>query len=467
MSAPMNSFADLCVVCNDKAIGNHYGTRSCNGCKGFFRRSVWQNLQYTCRFSGNCKIDKDHRNSCRACRFKKCLSDGMRPEAIQNERDRIGSTKRNRKRTLPPHLGGNSPLATYEGSAAGSPEERNSESDDAASTPSTSTFGAQQLTANLNAQSNGANANRQLIEALLEIERTYEANHDFNSKPLSSRQHVIQILITWSNSLHPLFDLPFNDKVHLLKSCTPAFTLLHVLQKSVNNAGTLTMPDSVTKLPLSAFYADPVVNTLLQRLIDELLVPLRREQRSECEFATLKALLLLNPELSGLSVMSRDRIRESRDSVLRALFGFLSSTYNVVDASVRLSSLLMLIPALVTTGQSLTENQTLCPLFGLTDSTPIVQPPVVSTHSSTTEQLLKAIVSTKDSQMTNSSDLLNREAANFLAAQLFASDPHRQAQQSSGFPTSTTSSPPLENPLNFSTLPMFSNSQFPVKVFMS
>ncbi|VDL70320.1 unnamed protein product [Nippostrongylus brasiliensis] len=91
--------SDLCVVCGDKAIGKHYGAVACNGCKGFFRRSVFQNLQYTCRFEKNCSIDKDHRNACRFCRFQKCLADGMRPEAIQNERDRIGSTKR-RKRSM-------------------------------------------------------------------------------------------------------------------------------------------------------------------------------------------------------------------------------------------------------------------------------------------------------------------------------------------------------------------------------
>uniref|UniRef100_A0A0R3RME3 Nuclear receptor domain-containing protein n=1 Tax=Elaeophora elaphi TaxID=1147741 RepID=A0A0R3RME3_9BILA len=71
---------DFCVVCGDKAIGKHYGAVACNGCKGFFRRSVWQNLQYTCRFSKQCNIDKDHRNACRYCRFQKCLADGMKPE---------------------------------------------------------------------------------------------------------------------------------------------------------------------------------------------------------------------------------------------------------------------------------------------------------------------------------------------------------------------------------------------------
>ncbi|TTR36201.1 Hepatocyte nuclear factor 4-beta [Bagarius yarrelli] len=56
--------ASLCSICADKATGKHYGAFSCDGCKGFFRRSVRKNHAYTCRA-------------------------GMRKEAVQNERDRI------------------------------------------------------------------------------------------------------------------------------------------------------------------------------------------------------------------------------------------------------------------------------------------------------------------------------------------------------------------------------------------
>ncbi|KAK7891316.1 hypothetical protein WMY93_023279 [Mugilogobius chulae] len=55
---------EYCVVCGDKASGRHYGAVSCEGCKGFFKRSIRKNLVYTCRGSGECAINKLHRNRC-------------------------------------------------------------------------------------------------------------------------------------------------------------------------------------------------------------------------------------------------------------------------------------------------------------------------------------------------------------------------------------------------------------------
>ena len=39
----------MCTICGDKASGKHYGIYSCEGCKGFFKRTVRKELSYACR----------------------------------------------------------------------------------------------------------------------------------------------------------------------------------------------------------------------------------------------------------------------------------------------------------------------------------------------------------------------------------------------------------------------------------
>lgn len=73
-----------CVICGDKATGNHYGVTSCEGCKGFFKRTVQNKKVYTCRnLSKDCPIDKRHRNRCQFCRYQKCINAGMLKEGTK------------------------------------------------------------------------------------------------------------------------------------------------------------------------------------------------------------------------------------------------------------------------------------------------------------------------------------------------------------------------------------------------
>lgn len=50
---------------------------SCEGCKGFFKRTVRKDLSYACRDEKSCTIDKRQRNRCQYCRYMKCLAQGM------------------------------------------------------------------------------------------------------------------------------------------------------------------------------------------------------------------------------------------------------------------------------------------------------------------------------------------------------------------------------------------------------
>ncbi|CEF64850.1 Nuclear hormone receptor, ligand-binding, core domain and Zinc finger, nuclear hormone receptor-type domain and Steroid hormone receptor family and Nuclear hormone receptor, ligand-binding domain and Zinc finger, NHR/GATA-type domain-containing protein [Strongyloides ratti] len=74
----------LCQVCSDKASGFHYGVFACEGCKGFFRRSIQQKIQYRpCSKSQQCAIVRNNRNRCQYCRLQKCIAVGMSRDAVR------------------------------------------------------------------------------------------------------------------------------------------------------------------------------------------------------------------------------------------------------------------------------------------------------------------------------------------------------------------------------------------------
>lgn len=73
-----------CLICGDRATGLHYGIISCEGCKGFFKRSICNKRVYRCSRDKNCEMSRKQRNRCQYCRLLKCLQMGM------NRKGRVG-----------------------------------------------------------------------------------------------------------------------------------------------------------------------------------------------------------------------------------------------------------------------------------------------------------------------------------------------------------------------------------------
>ncbi|CAF4189157.1 unnamed protein product, partial [Adineta steineri] len=79
-----------CRVCTDKATGAHYGVPTCEGCKGFFKRSILRKEKYRCYFGDKCIINSDNRNRCvRMGRIPKSVKEKALAEhtssSIENE----------------------------------------------------------------------------------------------------------------------------------------------------------------------------------------------------------------------------------------------------------------------------------------------------------------------------------------------------------------------------------------------
>uniref|UniRef100_A0A673TXF2 Nuclear receptor subfamily 1 group I member 3 n=1 Tax=Suricata suricatta TaxID=37032 RepID=A0A673TXF2_SURSU len=69
-----------CAVCGDRATGYHFHALTCEGCKGFFRRTVTKSTVLMCPFAGSCEVNKAQRRHCPACRLQKCLDAGMKKD---------------------------------------------------------------------------------------------------------------------------------------------------------------------------------------------------------------------------------------------------------------------------------------------------------------------------------------------------------------------------------------------------
>ncbi|RZF33395.1 hypothetical protein LSTR_LSTR015356 [Laodelphax striatellus] len=77
--------SQLSAVCGDTAACQHYGVRTCEGCKGFFKRTVQKGSKYVCLAEKACPVDKRRRNRCQFCRFQKCLVVGMVKEVVRTD----------------------------------------------------------------------------------------------------------------------------------------------------------------------------------------------------------------------------------------------------------------------------------------------------------------------------------------------------------------------------------------------
>nr|XP_054509910.1 LOW QUALITY PROTEIN: nuclear receptor ROR-gamma-like [Agelaius phoeniceus] len=109
-----------CKICGDKSSGVHYGVITCEGCKGFFRRSERRGPSLAVTCGQRCDIDRATRTRCQHCRLQKCLRLGMSRDAVKfgrmskKQRDRLQAEvlEQLEKRGKEPGKPGNKPGKT-------------------------------------------------------------------------------------------------------------------------------------------------------------------------------------------------------------------------------------------------------------------------------------------------------------------------------------------------------------------
>ncbi|KAK7147687.1 hypothetical protein R3I94_010264 [Phoxinus phoxinus] len=327
-SGPMLSQKRMCAICGDRSSGKHYGVYSCEGCKGFFKRTVRKDLSYTCRDNKECLVDKRQRNRCQYCRYQKCLAMGMKREAVQDER------QKNKERD-----------GDYEYSSS---------------------------------------ANEEMpVEKILEAETAVEHRTNLHSDATgSSNDPVTNIcqaadkqlftLVEWAKRIPHFSELPLDDQVILLRAGWNELLIAAFSHRSISvkdeillATGLHVARDSTHNLGVEAFFDresshSAEVGALFDRVLTELVCKMRDMQMDKSELGCLRAIVLFNPDAKGLT--SSSEVELLREKVYASLESYCKQKYP--DQQGRFAKLLLRLPALRSIGLKCLEHLFFFKLIG-------------------------------------------------------------------------------------------------------
>lgn len=321
---PLSGSKHLCSICGDRASGKHYGVYSCEGCKGFFKRTVRKDLSYACREDKNCTIDKRQRNRCQYCRYQKCLVCGMKREAVQEERQR--SSKFSIK------------------------------SEEINSTSSVRDVTIERIheAEQLSEQRSGDNAIPYLrVGSNSMIPPEYKGAVSHLCQMVNKQ---IYQLIDFARRMPNFTNLHRDDQVMLLRCGWNEMLIAAVAWRSMEYIETERSPDgsrvSIRQPQLmclgpnftlhrnSAQQAG--VDTLFDRILCELGIKMKRLDVTRAELGVLKAIILYNPDIRGLK--GQKEIDHMREKIYACLDEYCKQQHPSEDG--RFAQLLLRLPAL-------------------------------------------------------------------------------------------------------------------------
>uniref|UniRef100_A0AAA9TCI1 Retinoic acid receptor RXR n=1 Tax=Bos taurus TaxID=9913 RepID=A0AAA9TCI1_BOVIN len=320
-SGNMASFTKhICAICGDRSSGKHYGVYSCEGCKGFFKRTVRKDLTYTCRDNKDCLIDKRQRNRCQYCRYQKCLAMGMKREAVQEERQR-GKDR------------GESEVESSSSANEDMPVEK-------------------------------------ILEAELAVEpktETYvEANVGLNpSSPNDPVTNICQAadkqlftLVEWAKRIPHFSELPLDDQVILLRAGWNELLIASFSHRSIAVKDGILLATGLHVHRNSAHSAG--VGAIFDRVLTELVSKMRDMQMDKTELGCLRAIVLFNPDSKGLS--NPAEVEALREKVYASLEAYCKHKYP--EQPGRFAKLLLRLPALRSIGLKCLEHLFFFKLIG-------------------------------------------------------------------------------------------------------
>lgn len=311
----------ICAICGDRSTGKHYGVYSCEGCKGFFKRTVRKDLTYTCRDDKNCLIDKRQRNRCQYCRYQKCLAMGMKREAVQEERQR-GKER------------GDGDM-DFSGSLVNEemPVEKILEAELAVE-PKTETY---------TEGSPGGPA---------------ASPNDPVTNICQAADKQLFTLVEWAKRIPHFSDLPLDDQVILLRAGWNELLIASFSHRSITVKDGILLATGLHVHRNSAHSAG--VGAIFDRVLTELVSKMRDMQMDKSELGCLRAIVLFNPDSKGLS--NPAEVEVLRERVYASLEAYCKQKYP--EQPGRFAKLLLRLPALRSIGLKCLEHLFFFKLIG-------------------------------------------------------------------------------------------------------
>ncbi|XP_062913674.1 bile acid receptor isoform X2 [Mobula hypostoma] len=290
---------ELCVVCGDKASGYHYNALTCEGCKGFFRRSVTKNAVYKCKNGGTCEMDMYMRRKCQECRLRKCKEVGMLAECLLTEIQ--CKSKRLRKcPSLPPDP----------------PERETTDGLDSKQVTSTTrhikkiefTPKQQDLLKHILDAFSKYRVPQELTKKLLQQRCSPEENFLLLTETATSH---VQLLVEFTKKLPGFQMLDHEDQIALLKGSAVEAMFLRsaqIFSRKIPCQQSKLLEDRIRHSGIAEEYITPMFN--FYRSISEL-------KMTQEEYSLLTAITILSPD--RLYVKDRDAIDRLQEPLLDIL----------------------------------------------------------------------------------------------------------------------------------------------------
>uniref|UniRef100_A0A8C1N5B5 Retinoic acid receptor RXR n=1 Tax=Cyprinus carpio TaxID=7962 RepID=A0A8C1N5B5_CYPCA len=315
---PMLSQKRLCAICGDRSSGKHYGVYSCEGCKGFFKRTVRKDLSYTCRDNKDCLVDKRQRNRCQYCRYQKCLAMGMKREEL-NENKFVIQEERQRNK------------------------EREGEVE------STSAANEEMPV-------------EKILEAEMAVEQKTELHADGSSGGITNicqaADKQLFTLVEWAKRIPHFSELSLDDQVILLRAGWNELLIASFSHRSIAVKDGILLATGLHVHRNSAHSAG--VGAIFDRVLTELVSKMRDMQMDKTELGCLRAIILFNPDAKGLS--SPSEVELLREKVYASLEAYCKHRYP--DQQGRFAKLLLRLPALRSIGLKCLEHLFFFKLIG-------------------------------------------------------------------------------------------------------